>query len=306
MDAEVIEEKVGIGEEGEAFLEFMSVEKNASHRTLANYEHALSRFALEAKGFAGWRECRADDFRLYLYDCMQGGMARATVRLRFAALRSFYKFMVQRRGLAKSPLLDVQLPKLEKKLPVVMTVRQVEQLLELPLKSEQEKQAPSWSGARDAAVLEVFYSTGLRLAELVSLNVEDIDVFGETTRVTGKGNKERMVPLGSHALKALQRYRAEARVGAEGPLFLSKLRRRITTRAVSDLLRKYLEKSDIPLKISPHKLRHSFATHLLDNGADLRSVQALLGHASLSTTQIYTHVSAERAKAVYEAAHPRA
>ena len=137
------------------------------------------------------------------------------------------------------------------------------------------------------------------------MNVQDIDTYNDCVRVIGKGRKERVCPIGSHAMLAIQRYRQAANVH-EGPLFISKLRKRITTRAVSDILQKYLRLSDIPLKVSPHKLRHSFATHLLDNGADLRSVQALLGHSSLSTTQIYTHVSVERMKKVYDSAHPRA
>jgi len=289
----------------EAFLEFMAVEKNASERTLVLYRHALQAFAAESPGFSHWERVAPDDFRLYLFECQKREMARSTIRLRFAALRSFYKFLTQRNGLERNPLADVQLPKLEKKLPVVLTVKQIEELLTLPFKVEQPRQAPGWFPARDAAIMEVFYSTGVRLAELVSLNVSDIDIYNETLRVVGKGKKERVCAIGSHALEALQRYRHAVQINT-GALFLSKLKRRITTRAISDILSKYLKKSDIPLRVSPHKLRHSFATHLLDNGADLRSVQALLGHASLSTTQIYTHVSTERAKKVYAASHPRA
>ena len=151
----------------------------------------------------------------------------------------------------------------------------------------------------------MFYSTGLRLSELAGLDARDIDPYTETLRVVGKGRKERLVPVGGPALRAVQRYRSEAGVH-EGPLFLSKLRRRLTVRAVQQLVEKYLRLSSIPVRASPHKLRHSFATHLLDRGADLRSVQTLLGHSSLSTTQIYTHVSVERLKEVYQKAHPRA
>jgi integrase/recombinase XerC len=291
--------------EVDAFLQFLAVEKNASARTVANYAHALREYREHAKHFQSWKECSADDFRLYLFDLMKRELKRSTIRLHFAALRSFYKFLTHRHGLAINPLLDVQLPKAEKGLPVVMTLTQVEELLALPLKIEHDKQAPSWAGARDAAVLELFYSTGTRLQELVDMNVQDIDTYNDSVRVVGKGRKERVCPIGSHAMLAIQRYRQAADVH-DGPLFISKLRRRITTRAVSDILQKYLRLSDIPLKVSPHKLRHSFATHLLDNGADLRSVQALLGHASLSTTQIYTHVSVERMKKVYDSAHPRA
>ena len=178
-------------------------------------------------------------------------------------------------------------------------------LLALPLTVPKEKQAPAWTPARDTAILETFYSTGLRIHELVAIDVEEIDLYNDTVRVRGKGRKERLTMLGSHAMKAIQQYRHAAAVHS-GPLFLSKLRRRLTMRAVSDLLQKYLRHSTIGFKVSPHKLRHSFATHLLNNGADLRSVQELLGHANLSTTQIYTHVSTTRMKQVYDAAHPRA
>ncbi len=289
----------------EAFMEFLSAERDASHRTLRNYEHALATFRARHRHFRAWERCTADDFRLYLFDCMKRGMARSTLRLHFAALRSFFKFLTRRRGLKANPLLEVQLPKAERKLPLVLTQRQVEGLLAMPFEVEQPKQAPAWAAARDAAVLEVFYSTGLRLAELVSLDVRDIDLFNETARVVGKGSKERVVPLGPHALEAIAKYRGAARV-TEGPLFVNKSRRRLTARGIGDIVKKYTALADLPVGVTPHKLRHSFATHLLDNGADLRSVQTLLGHASLSTTQIYTHVSTERMKKVYDGAHPRA
>jgi site-specific recombinase XerD len=153
--------------------------------------------------------------------------------------------------------------------------------------------------------MEVFYSSGLRLAELASLNVSDLDLYTESVRVLGKGRKERVCPVGAPALQAVSRYRAAANVH-HGPLFLSKARRRISSRSIWLVLKRYLRHTSIPIAVSPHKLRHSFATHLLDNGADLRSVQALLGHASLSTTQIYTHVTTERLKKAYSEAHPRA
>ena len=295
---------VGVDEVA-AFLSYLEVEKNSSPRTLANYELALTRFRHETPGFRGWSEATSEDFRDYLYECMKTGWARATVRLHFAALRSFYQFLTRRRGLAANPLLSLQLPKAEKKLPIVLLERQVIELIELPLKTPLSRQTPAWMPQRDTAILELFYSSGIRLAELASLDVRDFDLHEECVRVLGKGNKERICPVGTAAAEAIHRYRQAARV-LDGPLFLSKLRRRLTTRAISDLFAKYHELSGIPQQVSPHKLRHSFATHLLDHGADLRSVQMLLGHASLSTTQIYTHVSIERMRAVYEQAHPRA
>lgn len=287
------------------FLEFMEVERRSSDRTLANYELALRQFREWRPPFKGWSELTADDFRAFLFDLMKRERGRATIRLQFAALRSFFKWLTRRRGWKANPLLEVQLPKREKKLPVVLTVTQVEAMLALPLTLEKSKRDAVWAPERDTAILELFYSTGMRLSELVALNVADIDTYTETVRVFGKGKKERLCPVGSKALEAVQRYRLKAGVH-DGPLFLSKLRTRITGQAVDDVIMKYWRASGLPVHLTPHKLRHSFATHLLNNGADLRSVQELLGHASLSTTQIYTHVSTQRMKEVYEAAHPRA
>lgn len=287
------------------FLEFLEVERRSSPRTLENYRHALDEFRRRHPGFSTWDALAADDFRQYLFAMMKRDMGRATIRLHFAALRSFFKWLTRRQGWKHNPLLDVQLPKQEKKLPVVLTVAQIEQMLELPLKTPKDKQAPVWAAERDAAILELFYSTGMRLSELAALDVGDIDTISECVRVFGKGRKERLCPVGSHALAAMQRYRVKAGVH-EGALFRSKLGTRITTLAIGNVVEKYWKKSGLPIHVTPHKLRHSFATHLLNNGADLRAVQSLLGHASLSTTQIYTHVSTQRMKEVYEAAHPRA
>ncbi|HEX4084798.1 MAG TPA: site-specific tyrosine recombinase/integron integrase [Chthoniobacteraceae bacterium] len=288
----------------ESFLDSLEFERHVSPRTLLNYRHALTTFRVEAKP-PPWKQCTADDFRRFLFHLSKAKAARATIRLHFAALRTFYKWLCERHGLKRNPLKEVQLPKLERKLPVVLTVAQMEDLLTAPFRAPVEKQAPAWTPARDAAILELFYSSGLRLSELVSLDVGHIDPFSESVRVMGKGRKERVVPVGAPALEAIQRYRSEARV-TTGPLFISKRRRRISTEAVGSLLKKYLRHTSIPLHVSPHKLRHSFATHMLDAGADLRGVQALLGHASISTTQIYTHVTVERLKKAYGEAHPRA
>ena len=288
----------------DAFFRFLDAERNVSPRTLLNYRHALARFR-QAVPEPGWRELTDDHFRRYLFACGKRAMARPTIRLHFAALRTFFKFLNQRHGLRDNPLKEVQLPKLEKKLPVFLNAQQIGELLSAPLRVEKRPQAPPWMPARDAAILELFYSSGLRLAELVALDVKDVDVFSESVRVFGKGRKERVVPVGVPALEAIQRYRQAARVEV-GPLFLSKVRRRISAPNVWLAIQRYLRHTSIAVRISPHKLRHSFATHLLDAGADLRSVQSLLGHASLSTTQIYTHVTTERLKKAYDQAHPRA
>jgi len=288
----------------EQFLDYLANERNVSTRTLTNYRHALTGFS-NGPDFHGWREESADDFRRYLFALSKRSLARATVRLHFAALRSFYRFLGERHGLPRNPLKEVQLPKVQRKLPIVLTPKQIDELLTAPLRAEREPQAPAWAPSRDIAIMELFYSSGLRLAELVSLDVNDVDTITESVRVLGKGRKERIVPVGIPALEAIQRYRQAARI-ERGPLFVSKLRKRMSPRAIWALLRKHLRQTSIPLKISPHKLRHTFATHMLDAGADLRSVQSLLGHASLSTTQIYTHVTVERLKRAYEEAHPRA
>jgi site-specific recombinase XerD len=193
---------------------------------------------------------------------------------------------------------------MEKKLPIVLSISEVDELLTAPNRFERQAQAPVWAAARDAAMMELFYSSGLRLNEMAALNVADVDTFSETVRVLGKGRKERIVPVGQIALNAIQQYRSEANVHS-GPLFVSKLRKRMSARSIWLMLKKHLSQTSIQLRVSPHKLRHSFATHLLDNGADLRSVQTLLGHANLSTTQIYTHVTMERVKEAYDEAHPR-
>ena len=289
----------------ERYIEYLEIERNASPRTVTAYRHALKQFKLFAGPRASWRSSTAQQFRAFLLECMKKGLARSHVRLRFAALRSFYKYLVERAELTENPLQAVQLPKTEKKLPVVLSVDQVDELLAAPNKRVRANQAPHWASARDIAIMELFYSSGLRLSELVALNVPDLDPYSETVRILGKGKKERIVPVGEIALHAIQHYRQQAKIQS-GPLFVSKLRKRISSRSVWLLLNKYLGQTSIQLRASPHKLRHSFATHLLDNGADLRSVQTLLGHANLSTTQIYTHVTVERLKKAYDAAHPRA
>ncbi len=289
----------------EAFMQFHRVEKNSSPRTLRNYSQALNAFQeFHDNSFPGWMACEADDFRAYLFQCMKDEVSRATIRLRFSALRSFYKYLVHRQGLAKSPLNDIQLPKVKRQIPIILNQAQITELLEIPLKLKTDKQAPDWMPYRDAAILELFYSTGIRLSELAALNCEDIDPLSDCVKVLGKGGKERIIPVGSYALNALQQYRQRA-THHHGALFISKLRKRLSTRSIGKLLKKYLDATDIKFNVTPHKLRHSFATHLLDNGADLRSVQSLLGHASLSTTQIYTHVTKKRLKEAYDQAHPR-
>jgi integrase/recombinase XerC len=279
------------------------VERNASPRTLKAYRQALTAFRVQNQ--KPWKQCTTDDFRDYLFAIMKRGQARSYVRLQFSALRAFYKFLADRQRLRLDPLRQLQLPKLEKKLPLVLTRQQIDELLAAPLRIKKEHAAPDWMPLRDVAVMELFYSSGLRLSELAALDVDDVDLYTESVRVFGKGRKERVCPVGAPALEAIQKYRSAANVHS-GALFINKSRRRISSQSIWLILKRYLRHTSIPISISPHKLRHSFATHMLDGGADLRSVQSLLGHASLSTTQIYTHVTVERLKKAYADAHPRA
>jgi site-specific recombinase XerD len=288
----------------EEFLRYLEVERNVSPRTVIAYRQALQDFRAQ-KNVRSWRNCRADDFRDYLFELMKKSQARSYIRLQFSAFRTFYRFLVERKNLRKDPVRELQLPKPEKKLPLVLTRQQIDELLTAPLRVPKQRSAPAWMPMRDAAILELFYSSGLRLNELASLNVGDLDIYTESVRVLGKGRKERVCPVGAPALESVSHYRSAANIQT-GPLFINKSHRRISPRSIWLILKRYLRHTSIPIALSPHKLRHSFATHLLDSGADLRSVQALLGHASLSTTQIYTHVTVERLKKAYADAHPRA
>ena len=287
----------------EEFWRYLVVERNASPRTLKAYRHSLEAFRTANK--TPWKKCKAEDFRTYLFTIMKREQARSYIRLQFSALRTFYRFLAERKGLRRDPVRELQLPKIDKKLPLVLTRQQIEELLAAPMNVAKKRAAPIWMPSRDVAIMELFYSSGLRLSELAALDVADVDLYTESVRVFGKGRKERVCPVGFPALEAISRYRAAANVHS-GPLFINKLRRRISARSIWLILKRYLRHTSIPISISPHKLRHSFATHLLDRGADIRGVQELLGHRSLATTQVYTHVTTQRLCDSYHKAHPRA
>ncbi len=229
------------------------------------------------------------------------------LRLRFAALGSFFQYLCRYEGLESNPCADIVLPKKQKSLPLYLSLKQMAQLIELPLQCPLDKKSPAWLPLRDVAILELFYSCGLRLSELVALNVGHLQGQDACLLVRGKGQKERLVPVGDYAFEAISRYLELAQPESrEAPLFMNRLKKRLSGRGVQMMLEKYLKLSDLPLHISPHKLRHTFATHMLDAGANLRAIQEMLGHASLASTQIYTHLSPGRLKEVYEQAHPRA
>ena len=246
-----------------------------------------------------------DSVRAYLAYLNEKQYSRATIARKLATLRSFYKFLVKRNQMSTNPVTAVRTPKQDKKLPRFLEYEEVKRLLETPPMN-------TWLGARDRAIMETLYSTGIRVSELVALNMEDIDFLGEVIHVRGKGKKERIAPIGASALQTIQHYMEFRNKRAQNNnnfdtkvLFVNKHGRRLSTRSVRRKMDKYLKMAGLDPAISPHTLRHSFATHMLNNGADLRSVQELLGHQSLSTTQVYTHLTTSRLKEVYENAHPR-
>ena len=248
---------------------------------------------------------QTDAVRTYLAFLNDKQYSKATIARKLATLRSFYKFLVKRNHVDSNPVMAIRTPKQEKKLPRFLEYEEVKQLLDTP-------PANTWLGARDKAILETLYSTGIRVSELVALNMDDVDFLGEVVHVRGKGKKERIAPIGSSALQVIQHYmeyrnkRAQSNGNFDPKvLFVNKHGRRLSTRSVRRKMDKYLKMAGLDPAISPHTLRHSFATHMLNNGADLRSVQELLGHQSLSTTQIYTHLTTTKLKEVYENAHPR-
>jgi integrase/recombinase XerC len=246
-----------------------------------------------------------DEARIYLAYLNEKGYSKATIARKLATLRSFYKFLVKTSRCSSNPLTAIRTPKQDKKLPRFLEYEEVKRLIETP-------PTDSWLGARDRAILETLYSTGIRVSELVALNMDDIDFLSEVIHIRGKGKKERITPISSSALQATQHYMEFRNKRAQNNshfdarvLFVNKHGQRLSTRSVRRKMDKYLKVAGLDPAISPHTLRHSFATHMLNNGADLRSVQELLGHQSLSTTQVYTHLTTRKLKEVYEDSHPR-
>ena len=303
----------------EEFLKQIEEGRGVSPNTVRNYRQALLEFKATVPDKSWWN-LKPADFKSYLYSLARAQkLGPATVRLRFAALRTFYKQALREGKMTSNPVSDLTLPKMPPRLPVFMNKEQILALLDAPrqiwAKAEQQKaaggkkksrnSAQNWQMLRDVAWLELFYSAGLRLSELVTLKRSNVDLRQGTVRVLGKGRKERLCPLGGPALRALEEY-LDACPFDEDSLFVSAQGRQLNGRTVQLALKRYLAAAGLDARLTPHKLRHTFATHLLDHGADLRSVQELLGHSQLTTTQIYTSVSVERLKRVYDDAHPRA
>lgn len=284
----------------DAFLRYLAVERGASGHTLRSYRADLADCSafLHTRGSGSLADVDARVLRGYLADLHARGLARSSVGRRLAALRSFYRYLVRRGRARVNPAKEIRAPRLPKRLPSYLPIDESEALL-------RQEFAGKGTGNRDRAVLEVLYATGIRVSELAGLDVEDVDLREGAARVYGKGGKERIVPIGRKAVEALRAHLADRHPGA-GPLFPNRRGRRLTVRTLDRIVRARARSAGLVRHVTPHTLRHTFATHLLDAGADLRLIQELLGHARLGTTQKYTHVSTERLMAVYDAAHPRA
>ena len=284
----------------EKFIRYLEIERNASKYTLINYSvdlKSLSEFLKEEP----IDKVDYISLRRYLAHVKGQNLSKVSIARKIASIRSFFKFLF-REGIIKSnPASSLSTPKRDKHLPKFLDEKEIVILLESP---DRESEA----GLRDRSILETLYSTGIRVSELVGLNMDHIDHIGGVIKVFGKGKKERIVPIGERALQAIRDYLKARRPVAKDSkaLFFNKNGGRLTDRSIRRIVNKYITKASIQQKISPHTLRHSFATHMLDHGADLRSVQELLGHANLSSTQIYTHITTERLKSAYSKAHPRA
>jgi len=279
----------------EAFLRYQAVERGASAHTLRSYRTDLAQFRrfLAARRVGRMAEVDARLLRQYLARLYEAGLSRPSIARKLAAIRSCLAFLTRRGGLPKNPAREVSPPRLPKRLVSFLPIDEATLLLEHP------------ATARDRAILEMLYATGARVAELCGLDLADLDRAGDTIRVRGKGAKERVIPVGDAALQTLDAYLG-ARGQADGPLFENLRGGRLTVRSVHRIVKARSRAAGLTRRVTPHTLRHTFATHMLDAGADLRLIQDLLGHSRLSTTQRYTHVSADHLMRVYDAAHPRA
>jgi tyrosine recombinase XerC len=281
----------------ERFVRYLEIEKNYSAHTVLNYRLDLDDFVKFLKD----APVESVDYlllRKYLAILKEKKLGSRSMARHLSALRSFFKFLTREGFLKTNPILSVSSPKLDRHLPQFLTEEEVARLIESSLPDDE-------TGRRDRAILETFYSTGMRISELVGLSQDDLDFIGGVVKLKGKGKKERIAPIGDKAISSLRVY-LENRKQQTNAVFLNKRGTRITDRGVRNIVGKYLRISGMKQGVSPHTLRHSFATHLLNRGADLRTVQELLGHANLSTTQIYTHLTTEKLKSVYDKAHPRA
>ncbi|TCP59566.1 integrase/recombinase XerD [Tumebacillus sp. BK434] len=290
----------------ERFIHYLAVERGLALNTLESYQRDLIGYAgfLERSGIRDLNQTRRANIIAYLAELQRKGRATSTISRNLASLRAFYGFLLRDGLIDGDPTANLESPKIEKRLPKVLSVAEVESLLEGP-------DTGTVAGARDKAMLELLYATGIRVSELVSLNISDVNINMGFLKCYGKGSKERIIPLGSVALTTVGDYLLKSRGKllrdqTEDSLFLNHHGQRLSRQGFWKIIKKYAQSAMIDKEITPHTLRHSFATHLLENGADLRAVQEMLGHADISTTQIYTHLTKSRLKEVYAKAHPRA
>ena len=294
-----------------SFITHLTSERRLSAYTARNYQHAIECFyswlcELEKKDI-GLNEVTKSHCRSYIIES-QSKYSRKTLRNHISGIRTFYKFCQARNWVNNNPFHNLILPKSDKPLPKILTKTQVLKLLDQPLIKEGDSENFKFNTLRDLLILELLYAGGLRVSELIGINYGNINHENASIKVLGKGGKQRNAPIGNRAHETLMKFRdAFAKdTSIDAPLIINRQGKRLSIRSVQILLKKYLKSAELPSDLTPHKIRHSFATHLLDNGADLRAVQELLGHSSLSTTQIYTHVSAVRLKEVHGLSHPRA
>ncbi len=282
------------------FLNYLVIEKNYSNHTVTNYHIDLKEFEsfLADSGPKDIKEIDYFILRKFLSALSGKNLNKRTVSRKISTLKSFFKFMVREEEIKNNPANSLIYPRLEKNLPVFLTEEQVLDIISLP-------RDDSLLSRRDKSILETLYSTGARVSELASLKINDVDLISGIIKVMGKGRKERLLPLGEPALLSLKKY-LDMRADKNQSLFINKNNGSLTDRGIRLIVDKYIRQAATNLKVSPHTFRHSFATHLLNRGADLRSVQELLGHSSIATTQVYTHLTIDTLKKVYDKAHPRA
>jgi integrase/recombinase XerC len=285
----------------ERFLSHLSFERRMSSHTVLAYRHDLGRLAAfcEKRDVKRWAALNNFQVRAYAASEHAGGIAPRSIQRRLSAARSFYQYLMREGAVKNNPALEVRAPKSKKRLPATLDADQMGRLLNFRVDDS--------LSARDKAMMELFYSSGLRLGELVGLDVAAVDLAERTVRVLGKGQKTRIVPVGRHAIDAVKKWLIErAAVAGKGALFVGKSGRPLSVRAVQLRVGTWARRQGLSMHVHPHMFRHSFATHLLESSGDLRGVQELLGHADISTTQVYTHLDFQHLASVYDAAHPRA
>jgi len=292
----------------EDYIHFIRVERQLSANTLASYRRDLEGYAQhlqDVQQLKDYNEVNREHILLHLENLRTEGKTARTVARHISSIRSFHQFLLREKVTTTDPTVHLEMPQVEQKLPRVLSIEEIDALIATPDRSKPQ-------GVRDIAMLELLYASGMRISELIELNIEDIHLTMGFVRVFGKGRKERIIPLGKGALNAISKYLERARYELQGKypktdaLFISHRGKRLTRQGCWKIIKEYAQKARINKELTPHVLRHSFATHLIENGADLRAVQEMLGHADIATTQIYTHVSKTRLSEVYKQFHPRA